>query len=90
MGAKSPKGKLELITFEPPAVGPAEVRCTVLYCGMCHSDCHCVDADWGPWKGSVMVPGHEVVGRVEAVGADVADFKVGDVVGFGPQRGSCG
>jgi len=55
---------------------------------MCHSDIHKVDNDWGPGK-FPMVPGHEVIGKIVEVGPAVTKFKVGDRVGFGPQRDSC-
>jgi alcohol dehydrogenase (NADP+) len=55
------------------------------FCGVCHSDLHQIDNDW---EGSEypMVAGHEVIGRVIAVGSDVTERKVGDRVGLGPQR----
>jgi threonine dehydrogenase-like Zn-dependent dehydrogenase len=55
------------------------------YCGVCHSDLHMIDNDW---KQSTfpIVAGHEVVGKVVAVGPGVSDIKVGDRVGMGPQR----
>ena len=62
----------------------------MLYCGMCHSDCHKIDDDWKDHVAYPMVPGHEVVGTVAEVGVSVSGFAVGDMVGFGPQRGSCG
>ena len=90
MGALVKGGKLEPIPFSPPPLGAAEVRVKVAYCGMCHSDVHKIDDDWKDQVAYPMVPGHEVVGTVEAAGAAVTGLAVGDVVGFGPQRGSCG
>jgi uncharacterized zinc-type alcohol dehydrogenase-like protein len=90
MGALTKGGRLELLSFAPPPLGASEVRVKVAYCGMCHSDVHKIDDDWADHVAYPMVPGHEVVGRVEAVGADVKELAVGDVVGFGPQRGGCG
>jgi len=90
MGALVKGGKLEPIPFSPPPLGASEVRVKVAYCGMCHSDVHKIDDDWKDQVAYPMVPGHEVVGTVEAAGAAVAGLAVGDVVGFGPQRGSCG
>jgi len=89
MGVTAAKGKLELLEFTPPPLGDDEVFVQVQYCGMCHSDLHTTDGDWGKAKAMPLVPGHEVVGTVKAVGSAVTEFKVGDVVGFGPQRDSC-
>lgn len=61
----------------------------VLYCGICHSDLHCIKNDWGNAMYPV-VPGHEIVGRVKAVGSAVTKFKEGDLVGVGCIVGSCG
>jgi uncharacterized zinc-type alcohol dehydrogenase-like protein len=60
----------------------------ILYCGVCHSDIHNVHNDWG---GATypMVPGHEIIGRVTAVGAEVTGFRVGDNVGVGCMVDSC-
>ena len=60
----------------------------ILYCGVCHSDLHQVRDEWG---GSTfpMVPGHEIVGRVAAVGSDVAKWRVGETVGVGVFVDSC-
>lgn len=88
MGAKTPGGPLELIEFERPPLGEDEVLVDVHASGMCHSDIHMVDNDWGEGQ-FPMVPGHEVIGQVVEVGPKVTKFKVGDRVGFGPQRDSC-
>jgi uncharacterized zinc-type alcohol dehydrogenase-like protein len=60
----------------------------VQYCGICHSDIHMIDNDWGITQ-YPLIPGHEVIGIVEAVGAQVHHLKVGDRVGVGWQRSSC-
>ncbi|ODQ72846.1 hypothetical protein LIPSTDRAFT_337345, partial [Lipomyces starkeyi NRRL Y-11557] len=61
-----------------------------LYCGICHSDIHQVRINWGPnGYGYPVVPGHEIVGKVFRVGADVSKFKVGDSVGGGGMVDSC-
>jgi uncharacterized zinc-type alcohol dehydrogenase-like protein len=69
--------------------GPADVRIAILYCGVCHSDIHQARDEWG---GSIfpMVPGHEIVGRVQGVGSEVSGFKVGDLAGVGCMVDSCG
>ena len=70
------------------ATGPGDVRIEIAYCGVCHSDLHQVRAEWA---GTVFpcVPGHEIVGKVTEVGADVAGFKPGDLVGVGCIVDSC-
>ena len=70
------------------APGLKDVLIDILYCGVCHSDLHQVRDEWG---GSMypMVPGHEIVGRVAEVGAEVTKWKVGDTVGVGVFTDSC-
>src|SRR3954470_10934765 len=74
--------------FERRDVGPADVQIEILYCGVCHSDIHQVRDEWG---GSIypMVPGHEIVGRVTKVGANVKKLKVGELAGVGCMVDSC-
>ena len=74
--------------FDRREVGPHDVQFDITYCGVCHSDLHQIKDEWG---GSVfpMVPGHEIVGRVVAVGSEVAKFKVGDLAGTGCMVDSC-
>ncbi len=66
-----------------------ECRVKVLACGLCHSDIHCVDDDWKVSR-YPLVPGHEVVGEVVAIGSHVAHLEVGARVGISWQCGSCG
>lgn len=89
MGVRTASDKLELIEYTPGAPGDAEVLVDVSHCGMCHSDLHKMLNDWNE-SSYPLVPGHEVIGVVKAVGAKVTKIKVGDRVGYGPQRGSCG
>jgi uncharacterized zinc-type alcohol dehydrogenase-like protein len=70
-------------------VGPDDVLIEVRYAGICHSDIHTVNGDWGP-QPYPLVPGHEIVGIVAEVGADVTTHKVGDRVGVGCMVNSCG
>ena len=74
--------------FERRAVGAHDVLIDIQFCGVCHSDLHQVRDEWG---GAIfpMVPGHEIVGRVTQVGAQVKNFKVGDVAGVGCMVDSC-
>ena len=60
----------------------------ISHCGICGSDIHTIDSGWGPSNYPV-IPGHEIVGTVAAVGASVKNVKVGDRVGIGAQCGAC-
>ncbi len=68
--------------------GPEDVVIDILYCGVCHSDLHLVKDDLG-WSRFPMVPGHEIVGVVSAVGSAVTGHKAGDRVGVGTMVNSC-
>lgn len=80
---------LNKMDFERQAPAADEVLIDILYCGVCHSDLHQVKNDWGNTV-YPCVPGHEIVGRVAAVGGQVKKFKVGDTVGVGCMIDSCG
>lgn len=86
----SPTDRLAGTTIPRRDPTDTDVRIDILFCGVCHSDLHTARDEWH----SVMpttypcVPGHEIVGRVAAVGAGVTKFKVGDVVGVGCLVGS--
>lgn len=84
--ADQPLGPL---TIERRAPGPDDVAIDILFCGVCHSDLHAARGEWGRTF-YPCVPGHEIVGRVTAVGAAVADFAPGDLVGVGCMVDSCG
>lgn len=86
--AHSPTTDLEAFRFERRDPRPDDVIIDIHYCGVCHSDIHNARNDWG---GALypMVPGHEIIGRVSAVGADVTRFKPGDPVGVGCMVDSC-
>ena len=66
----------------------SDVAVTVDYCGICHSDVHTARSEWDDIHYPV-VPGHEIVGRVAAIGSDVTRFAVGDRVAVGTLIGSC-
>ncbi len=74
--------------FERRNPGPHDVQIDIHFCGVCHSDLHQVRDEWG---GSVypMVPGHEIVGKVAAIGDAVTKFKVGDTAAVGVMVDSC-
>ena len=74
--------------FERREPGPGDVQIDILYCGVCHSDLHTARNEWHMTQ-FPSVPGHEIVGRVSAVGAQVAGFKVGDLAGVGCMVDSC-
>jgi alcohol dehydrogenase (NADP+) len=86
--AKSATEPLEPYSFERRDLRPHDVQIEILYCGVCHSDLHTVRSEWGPTK-YPCVPGHEIVGRVTAVGAHVKKFKAGDLAGVGCLVDSC-
>jgi uncharacterized zinc-type alcohol dehydrogenase-like protein len=75
--------------YEPGELKANEVEVRISHCGVCHSDIHLIDNDWGISK-YPFIPGHEIVGTVEAVGSDVKDRTVGERVGIGWQADSCG
>jgi uncharacterized zinc-type alcohol dehydrogenase-like protein len=77
------------ITIERRDVGANDVLIDIQYAGVCHSDIHTVNGDWGPQPYPV-VPGHEIVGVVAEVGSDVTRHEVGDRVGVGCMVNSCG
>ncbi len=80
--------RLAPTTIERREVGPRDVSIEIDACGVCHSDIHQAEADWG-MDIFPMVPGHEIVGRITAVGSDVTKHRVGDRVGVGCYVASC-
>jgi alcohol dehydrogenase (NADP+) len=82
-------GALAPFRFARRAPRADDVAMEILYSGVCHSDLHMVRNDWGN-SAYPLVPGHEIVGRVTAVGPDVTRFAVGDAVGVGCMVDSCG
>lgn len=90
-GVKEAGAKLELMKVTLPPLRSTEVQVEISHCGLCHTEVHMVDNDWGVTN-YPLVPGHEGYGKVSVVGSDVdaTKFKVGDVVGIGWIRDSCG
>lgn len=78
---------LQPFTYDPPALQPHEVLLKVVSCGICHSDVHMIDNDWGMSR-YPLVPGHEIVGEVVERGALVSEHMIGARVGVGWQRGA--
>lgn len=87
-GAHAADRALESLDITRRAPGAHDVQIDIDFCGVCHSDLHTVRAEWA---GTLYpcVPGHEIVGRVSAVGAHVSGHKVGDLVGVGCMVDSC-
>lgn len=85
--ARAAKGLLEAYTYDPTPLGRDDVEIAVSHCGICHSDLHLIDNDWGS-STYPLVPGHEIVGTVVAAGAE-ASHPVGRRVGVGWQRSAC-
>lgn len=80
--------KLKPFTYDPGSLGPTEVEIEVEYCGICHSDLSMIKNDWGNAE-YPLVPGHEVVGTVAAMGEGVTKFELGQRVGLGWFSKSC-
>lgn len=80
---------LQNIDIQRREIQPHDVELEVLYCGVCHTDLHLVHDDFGGtlWP---IVPGHEIIGRVSALGKHVKNFKIGDLAGIGCIVESCG
>jgi len=74
--------------FERRDLRPNDVAIEILFSGVCHSDLHTVNGDWGP-QSYPLVPGHEIVGRVLEVGPEVKKYKAGDHVAVGCMVDSC-
>ncbi|OMH82289.1 putative mannitol dehydrogenase [Zancudomyces culisetae] len=83
-----PKGTLHEWSYEPRPLGPNDVELKVICCGICGSDIHTMDSDWGPTKYPVVV-GHEIIGTVVSKGDAVTNLQVGDRVGVGAQVAAC-
>ena len=86
--AKTTAASLEALDIERRNIGSNDVQIAIDYCGVCHSDLHMVNNDWG-MSAYPLVPGHEIIGRVTAVGDNVQEFKVGDLAAVGCLVDSC-
>jgi len=87
-GAQDSKSALTSLVINRRDLKPNDVHIEILYCGVCHSDIHTARNEWG---GSIypVVPGHEIVGKVKAIGSAVKTFNVGQTVGVGVMVDSC-
>jgi uncharacterized zinc-type alcohol dehydrogenase-like protein len=88
-GAATAGDRIAPMEVQRREVGPLDVRIDIDACGVCHSDIHQAEGDWGP-DIFPMVPGHEIVGIVTEAGAEVTKYQVGDRVGVGCYVASCG
>jgi uncharacterized zinc-type alcohol dehydrogenase-like protein len=84
----SPSDTLVPYRFERRELRADDVEIEILYCGVCHSDLHQARNDWANSM-YPLVPGHEIIGRVISVGANVTRFRPGDQVGVGCMVDSC-
>ena len=87
-GAYAGDKPLESLEITRRAPGPHDVQVDIAYCGICHSDLHQVRGEWAGTQ-FPCVPGHEIVGRVSAIGEHVKGFQQGDLVGIGCIVDSC-
>jgi alcohol/geraniol dehydrogenase (NADP+) len=86
--AKGPKQKLERYEYDPGPLGAEEVEIEVETCGICHSDLSVINNEWGI-STYPAVPGHEIIGRVVAIGPEAKGVTVGQHVGVGWSAESC-
>ena len=75
--------------YSPGDLLPGDVEIQISHCGVCHSDVHLINNDWG-MSTFPFIPGHEIVGKVTKIGSAVRDRSVGERVGVGWQADSCG
>jgi len=87
-GAYAGAKPLEPMTIERRNPGANDVQIEIDFCGVCHSDLHTVRSEWGK-AFYPCVPGHEIIGRISAIGNAVTKFKVGETVGVGCMVDSC-
>lgn len=83
-----PGGELKPYEYDPGPLASDQVEIEVEHCGICHSDLSMIDNEWGMSQ-YPLVPGHEVIGTIGAVGADVTHLKPGQRVGLGWHSGYC-
>ena len=79
---------LQPFEYDPGELRPDQVEIAVQYCGICHSDLSMLHNEWG-MTAYPLVPGHEVIGTIDAIGSEVKTLRVGQAVGLGWNSGSC-
>ncbi len=89
LAAHAAGAQLLAYRYDPGELKADEVEVKISHCGVCYSDIHLIDNDWGLSR-YPFIPGHEVVGTISAVGSLVRDRAVGERVGIGWQADSCG
>jgi uncharacterized zinc-type alcohol dehydrogenase-like protein len=89
LAAHAAGAELLAFKYDPGKLGLHEVEIAITHCGVCHSDLHLISNDWGISQ-YPFIPGHEIVGKVTALGAEVRSLEVGQRVGLGWQSNSCG
>src|SRR5690242_6830447 len=88
-GSRELPVRLSAVELPEPQPGPGEVRVRVSACGVCRTDLHLAQGDLAPRRPRT-VPGHEIVGRVDALGASAERFSIGDRIGIAWLRHTCG
>eukprot|EP00898_Chlorokybus_atmophyticus_P002083 jgi/Chlat1/2876/Chrsp195S03019 len=88
LAAKDSSGTVSDYKFSRRQLRDEDVRVQILYCGICHSDIHTIKAEWGDVEYPI-VPGHEIIGQVVDVGANVKEFTKDQIVGVGVYVDSC-
>lgn len=88
MAAFEPKSELRPHAYDPAPLGPYDIEIEITHCGICHSDIHLIDDDWGISE-YPLVPGHEVIGIVRQRGSLISEPDLGSRVGVSWQCGSC-
>ena len=88
-GTNAVSAPLHELTITRRTLRPHDIEFEVLYCGICHSDLHRLKGEFGE-SFFPLVPGHEILGRITALGEEVRDFKIGELVGVGCIVDSCG
>jgi len=86
--AYAPGQALKPYSYHAHRLDSGWVEVATQFCGICGTDLHVMDSEWRPSNYPVIV-GHEIVGRILAVGSDVSNLHVGDRVGIGAQCGAC-
>lgn len=86
--AYQPKSPLQSFEYTPSTLQADEIEVAITHCGICHSDVHLVDDDWAVSR-YPLVPGHEIIGTISALGSESKQFRVGQRVGIGWQCNSC-
>lgn len=87
--AHEAKAPLEKFQYDEGEIGIFDAEIDISHCGVCHSDLHLLDGDWGRLSQYPLVAGHEIVGTVKSVGSAVDKSLIGKRVGVGWQRSSC-